>query len=708
MLPRIVLWIAIAAFVIAGYVDVHVEGGPDVESLHLYVWNGSDWTPVYVIYQPEFIDTYLVATGQWVLMPYYNMSKYVLRIPRAALAPRGPPQVPPGLERWTLEVENGTRKAVITLAVGRDPLRRGNTTLATWKALGQEIVKTPNRGKIDRPPRRGPQNSPDGGDVATASYAVSTGATVYPIGSLYFKSASVAGTFSTYLPVDSPTGETRLCGLDNMHWVGFEVQNFTLGIKVDGYVTGGYLTLEIYNLDTCTLISNTLFALPNTGTYWTNIQISLPQDSQIGVRLKASGRAEVASISAYVVARYKKTVNSLAQIATSKVISASAPRISVSGRYKVGVLYGPYVAYDGLAGNSAGSSYSNVYVPPSTVTLTVYGQYCPLLNVQIYINGMLYTSDLVSPVSTTPAGYTCTYNVPSKTLQIWPREYAVSKATYSGGGISVTVVYTFWGSSATISFSDRLQIVYDRWIEPFHSRYIDVSTGLPYLQWGTVLLYNTLQILGPVNSSTLNIVTEIRARNNELIISLAHNLLNPMFHVCGAEWVITAPVESQGISTYYDGSAVEEPWWAATAKRVLDAIDWLLIFAQGDKGTLASLALKVVYNVVSAATPQVSVTSSNGVYRVTWIRGWADPIPSNVVLMLRRMSVPATSPAYAEWRYFRDGAPNIFGCILSPFYYVVNTNMYLPQRLFSSDARGRLIWTWRGQTNLISEVIVTG
>ncbi|MEM1889328.1 MAG: hypothetical protein QXN04_04190, partial [Pyrobaculum sp.] len=54
----------------------------------------------------------------------------------------------------------------------------------------------------------------------------------------------------------------------------FEVQNFTLGIKVDGYVTGGYLTLEIYNLDTCTLISNSLLsawlahALMNTYILW--------------------------------------------------------------------------------------------------------------------------------------------------------------------------------------------------------------------------------------------------------------------------------------------------------------------------------------------------------------------------------------------------------------------------------------------------------
>ncbi|AET33856.1 hypothetical protein P186_2470 [Pyrobaculum ferrireducens] len=695
------------AFTLAGYVDVYVDGGPDVEGFNLYVWNGSDWAPVYVIYQPQFIDTYLVATGQWVSMPYYNMSRYIFRIPREV---RGPPQIPHGFEKWVLEVDNGTKKVAITLAVGRDHLRRGNITLVTWKALGREEIKTPSKGRISRPmpPRKWPENSATNGDAGTASYAVSTYTTIYPIGSLYFKPVAVAGAFSVYLPVDSPTNEVVRCGLNNMHWVGFEVQDFTVGVKVEGYVTGGYVTLEFYNLDTCALISSVSLALPNYGSYWTNIQTNLPQDNKIGLRIKVSGRAELASISVYTATRYKKTVNSLAQIAISKAISAPTPSITASGRYKVGVLYGPYVAYDGLATTPTGSSYSSIYVPPSTVSLTWHWQYCPMLLVEYYINGVYYESTLISPVSGINTDYQCRYNVPSKTLQIKPRDFAMSKATSQGGGISVSVVYMAFGSSVTISFSNRLQILYDRWLEPFHSRYIDYGTGLPYLEWGALLLYNTLQILGPINNTSVNILTEIRARTGELVISLAHNQMDPSFHICGAEWVITAPVDSQAAYIYYDGSSVQEPWWSSMGRRVLDAVDWLLTFAQGDRATMASIGVKVVYDVISAATPQVSITSSNGVYTIRWIRGWADPIPSTVVLRLMRASVPATSPAYAEWRYFREGRPSVLGCILSPFYYVVNTNMYLPPRSLSSNSLGsQLVWSWRGQTNLISEVIIS-
>ncbi len=84
--------------VVAGYIEVYVEGGPDLDGLHIYAWDGGEWAPVGVIYVPEYIDTYIVATGQWALMPYYNMSRYILQIPREALT-HNPPDTPPGLEK---------------------------------------------------------------------------------------------------------------------------------------------------------------------------------------------------------------------------------------------------------------------------------------------------------------------------------------------------------------------------------------------------------------------------------------------------------------------------------------------------------------------------------------------------------------------------------------------------------------------------------
>jgi hypothetical protein len=350
MLRGIPLVLALSVAVVAGYVEAYVEGGPDLDGLHIYAWDGEEWVPVHVTYVPEYIDTYVAAAGQWASMPYYDMSRYILEIPSEALT-HSPPRTPPGLDKWTLEVQNGTRKTAVELAVGKTPITKGNLTLVTWYSLGDKPPKTPHRGKFINPPRAPPKNNDAAGEAGTTSYAVSPGATIYPIGSLYFKPVKVSGWFNTYVPVDTPIGYNIICaGLPEMHWVGFEVLNFTVGVKVSGAIHQGTLTLEFYNInfDTCTLITTYTIQLPSSGR-WANIDVQLPQDSQIGVRIRVYGYASSdAVINVSVVARYVKIVNSLAQIATSKV-ATGGPSVSSSHREKVAVLFGPYVAYDGLA-----------------------------------------------------------------------------------------------------------------------------------------------------------------------------------------------------------------------------------------------------------------------------------------------------------------------------------------------------------------------
>ena len=102
------LLLALSIAVAAGYMEVYVEDGPDLWGLHIYAWDGREWTPVHVIYVPEYIDTYIAAAGQWASMPYYNISRYILQIPSEALT-HSPPDTPPGLDKWTLEVQNETR-----------------------------------------------------------------------------------------------------------------------------------------------------------------------------------------------------------------------------------------------------------------------------------------------------------------------------------------------------------------------------------------------------------------------------------------------------------------------------------------------------------------------------------------------------------------------------------------------------------------------
>jgi hypothetical protein len=602
----------------------------------------------------------------------------------------------------------------VDLAVGRTPITKGNLTLTTWYALGDQPPKTPHRGKFINPPRAPPKNNA-ATEADTASYAVSPGTTIYPIGSLYFKPVKVSGSFSTYVPVDTPIGYNTICaGLPEMHWVGFEVQNFTVGVKVSDAIHQGTLTLEFYNInfDTCTFIAEYSTPLPSSGSRWENVNVQLPQDSQIGVRIRVYGYAPYdATIEVNIAARYKKTVNNLAQTATSKATTRGLFIVTASNREKVAVLFGPYVAYDGLAATAADTSYSYIYMPPHSARLRWTGQHCPPLTVYYYINGIAYTQRSIAPATSSPADYYCNYNVPPTVLQLWARGYAISKTQSKGGEITISAVYDVRGSpDVTISFNGLLQIVYDRWIEPFHSRYMD-SAGDPYAEWGNMLLLNTYQVLGPINATTINIVSEIRTASTQLALSLAHNQLDPVFHICGAEWVITAPVVGSP-SVFYGNEAVDEQWWAAMGSRVLDAADWFLTLrdlasstSSSGYGALASLLIKVVQNIFQTASASVSVSSSNGVYTITWKKGWAESPPPTVVILLDRQS--SSTPQYAEWKYFREGYPTTLGCVLNINYRVVNTNMYLPTAGTIQWSFAK-IWTWRGQTRVATDVLNVG
>jgi hypothetical protein len=425
--------------------------------------------------------------------------------------------------------------------------------------------------------------------------------------------------------------------------------------------------------------------------------VRLPQDSQIGVRIRVDGYAPYdATIEVNIAARYKKTVNNLAQTATSKATMRSSFIVTAGNREKVAVLFGPYVAYDGLAATAAGTSYSYIYVPPHSARLRWTGQHCPPLTVYYYINEIAYTQRSIAPATPSPANGYCRYDVSSTVLQLWARGYAISKAQSKGGEITISAVYDARGSpDVTISFNNNLEIVYHRWIEPFHSNYIDSSRLKPFGEWGEMLLRGTYQVF---DLTSLNMTSEIRISSSRIALSLAHNQLDPTRHICGAEWTITVPVS--GPRVYYGNRWVEEPLWAVLGRDLL--LNWLGWLIALGYNTVFSIVVNVVYNIFETASGSASVDSSNGLYTVRWIKGWAEPPPPTVVVLLN----PASSPPsrHAEWKYFREGHSTFpWACIVaSP--RDVNTNIYLP----SAGARWWSyvkIWTWRGQTSIVTDVL---
>lgn len=452
------------------------------------------------------------------------------------------------------------------------------------------------------------------------------------------------------MPVDTPDGFNIFCkGLPEMHWVGFEVQNFTVGVKVSGTINYGILTLEFYNINfdgTCTYIAEYSTPLPSSGSRWVNIDVQPPQNSQIGVRIRASGYASSdATIEVNIAARYKKTVNNLAQTATSKATTRGSFIVTVSNRDKIAVFFGPYVAYDGLASTPADTSHSYIYTPPHTVRLRWTSQHCPLLTVYYYIYEIAYMQRFIAPATSSPANGYCRYDVPPTVLQLRARDYAISKTQSKGGEITISAAYDVRGSpDVTITFNNNLEIVYHRWIEPFHSNYTDSSRLKPFGEWGVTLLRGTYQVLG----LTKNMTSEIRISYSLIALSLVHNQLDHMRHICGAEWAITVPVYWPRV--YYGGRWIEEPWWAVLGRRLLDVVGWLATLS---RSSVFSIVVNVVYNIFETASGSARVDSSNGVYTVRWIKGWAEPPQPAVVVLLD----PASSPPSrrAEWRYFREG-----------------------------------------------------
>jgi hypothetical protein len=601
-------------------------------------------------------------------------------------------------------VQNETRKTAVELAVGKTPIAKGNLTLSTWYSLGDPAAQNPHYGRFINPPRRPPKNSEVAREADTASHAMSPGTAIYPIGSLYFQPVKVrSGWFNTYVPVDSPDGYNTACELPNVHWVGFEVQNFTVGVKVSGgTIRRGSLTLEFYRInldDKCTFITEYSIPLPSSGSRWENVNVQLPQDSQIGVRIRVDGYAPYdATIEVNIAARYKKTVNNLAQIATSKATTRGSFIVTARNRDKIAVFFGPYVAYDGFAATAAGTSYSYIYVPPHSARLRWTGQHCPPLMVYYYINGIAYTQRSIAPATPSPANGYCRYDVSSTVLQLWARGYAISKAQSKGGEITISAAYDVRGSpDVTISFNNNLEIVYHRWIEPFHSNYIDSSTRFPYDEWSSELLRGTYQVF----DLSLNMTSEIRISSSRIALSLAHNRLDPTRHICGAEWTITVPVSRPGV--YYGNRWVEEPLWARLGRGLL--LNWLGWLTALGYNTVFSIVVNVVYNIFETASGSASVDSSNGLYYVRWIKGWAEPPQPTVVVLLD----PASSPPsrHAEWKYFREGHSTFpWACIVaSP--RDINTNIYLPTAGARQWALAK-IWTWRGQTFVSTNVLDVG
>jgi hypothetical protein len=155
-----------------------------------------------------------------------------------------------------------------------------------------------------------------------------------------------------------------------------------------------------------------------------------------------------------------------------------------------------------LAATAADTSYSYIYVPPHSARLRWTGQYCPPLIVYYYINRIASTQRSITPATPSPANNYCNYDIPPTVLQLWARGYAISKAQSKGGEITISAVYDVRGSpDVSISFNGNLEIVYHRWIEPFHSSYIDSVISEPYLQWNFMLLLSTYQVLGSVTKS---------------------------------------------------------------------------------------------------------------------------------------------------------------------------------------------------------------
>ncbi|MEM1637534.1 MAG: hypothetical protein QW247_07445 [Pyrobaculum sp.] len=694
------------------YVDVYVEGPPIADDLNIYVYDGSSWLPVHITYVPETVPTLVMAFNITENMLYYNASRYILHLPAKAIGTSKPPTDPAGFETWEVEIFNKSRRVTVPIYVGKRPIAKDAPT--TWYRLGVDQRAT-YRGAIKRGSVKSQQIS---GTIFPDQYLQVSmpqlGSSFHVVGNVYFKSVTspTSGWVSLTFPVYNATNDlyTACPGVDAVAWVGAEVVNVTVGIKIKGYLAYSTLYLDVYEitLNGCTYVETLTLNIPYTsGIFWTNTQFRIynPNDSAqrskyLGFRVRVYGYATLGTeISISPVVRYLKTLYDNSQIATSTSTfrgkSASSTSrdydytwsASITGKTDWALLFGPFIAFDGAIGESIGK----LAMPELNIAVTNANYPCPIISVAYLLNGFVIHSTLVFPKSYTPYYGQCSYpSIPTNQIDITRWIYTVSKARSIGGGFFVSIRFKTDQPNAVYTISGKaINITYARWTEPYRSAYLS-SQNLPYLEWYSYRTLDTLQMISMMPNATtgINFVSRAVAGGQGVFISLQSNY--GMCHV-SIEFRSTSYFNLYGVF-YSDVQKKDMPYWADVATRIFDAIAYLLSFSTSTVASYASLGITMVTSLIRSAYS--TLVYSNGM--IEWTKGWSEAAPKDIYIVVTMITSSTTQvtwrPAVVDVYY-----NNV--CTILPIPSS-KTTMYITRNDQVPIAHNTIykMWTWRGLT----------
>ncbi|MEM0484093.1 MAG: hypothetical protein QW434_05285 [Pyrobaculum sp.] len=698
------------------YVDVYVEGPPLIDDLNIYAYDGGRWLPVHITYVPEIVPTLVIALNKTENMPYYNASRYILHLPVRAIAAGGkPPADPAGFEKWEVEIFNKSRRVVVPIYVGKGAM--GKDVQTTWYRLGVD-QRAAYRGVIKRGGAQLARNQQTLDATSPGQHLqVSTpqlGSSFYVVGNIYFKSVTspVSGWVSLTFPVHNATNDlyTACPGIDAVAWIGAEVTNVTIGVKIEGYLAYSTLYIDVYEitLSGCTYIETLTLNLPYTsGIFWTNTQFKIynPNDAAqrskyLGFRARIYGYATLGTkISVSPVVRYQKTLYDYSQIATTTATfrGKSTSNISydydytwsatVTGKNTWAILFGPFIAFDGAIGETIGK----LSMPLINIAVSNAAYPCPVLSVSYYLNGFNIYSTLVFPTSPTPYYGRCSYpSLQPMQIDITRWIYATSKARSIGGGFYVSVMFTVQQANAVYTISGKaINITYSRWTEPYRSVYLSPQ-NLPYSEWFAYRTLDTVQMISMMPNATtgINFVSRVVA-GPYIYISLQSN-----YGMCHASIEFQSPAYFSLYGVFYsDVQKKDMPYWVDITLRTFDAIAFLLSFGTSTAAGYAALGITMVTSLIRSAYSTLDY--SGGVIR--WIKGWSEAAPKDVYIVVS-MITPSTTPV--TWRpatveVYYNNVCTILPVPSSKITMYISRNDQVP-----TISQGALykMWTWRGLT----------
>ncbi len=560
---------------------------------------------------------------------------------------------------------------LLALPAGAKPAKaRGNATLKTPDGEFPVVFRKPDGGLIEvvagsvdeafkilrelgfQPEfrgrarlERGGGSRTDGASAAAAAPAPSTGASLYVYGGVYFRPVRVSSSYTEYVvPVHGESGASACRNVPDAAYIGYDAASLSLGVLIKGGSVDGVLTADVYRINadgTCTLLQSSSYTLADRARLWiSGVNLDSSRGSELAVRVRVyintySGAPAVGINGTVQYLRYYYRNYTLAEMlyATATDYYGRPSGYSV-GSYIDRILIGPYAAFDGLV---EGTFTGGVALQ---LTTDAVGGTCPGLMWELWLNGMWYVAGSTAYGSYNSGTGGCFYEIDTGTYSLGAYPYSFAKSF--GGALSWLVKIKF-DNGAT----PYVRAVFVRTAEVFRAwRWVEQWKDFPDAMdkiWRNPYAASVLEIYGAPSDPqagpyvyhglVLLRVNDIYDTYQRIMLQVEGRSVSGGYvdYIKGFEVYMRLSIPTKTSSgsaslykaNYIKGTSIADvtkPWLIDAAQRVLDAINFILIFVPSKLASLLAFLAGQALQTASGSY-NLDIIDSNNV-RVWWTAPW--------------------------------------------------------------------------------------